>query len=547
MIISSILYQIFKTIFYGTTTIISIFVLYNLIIGIICYIKILYYKNQNIPTFFTPVLGYGSLYFDSKAKKYSEKEKLTKRRKGKPLDQLAYFKHIVNTLPDDAPGFAINHILGLDPVIVITHPEFINDFVLKEFDISIKKSVVFDLVNFTVGLFFMNGHEAMEKRAIFSELFGHEKLSSFIQGGNGINQMMKKELRMVNIEKDEWKDFDVRTILRPIMKKMINIFFFGNPISPQIEGIDILEYIDILTYKIFALIKDPVGFITGGLNIKLGLDPRYKEIDLYKMKLKKKCYELYLEADKLNDSELNDCALHNIVRFNRKCEKEGRNNEKLDENEIFGNILLVQFAGTDTSFNASSSILTFFAFNKEMQNFFRKLIIENKLNQDPKFDDFFNNEDINNFMKEAFRIFGPATRIVTRKIIKNCELKNKAKTKTLKLKKGAWITIPMVMLNMKKNTFKDPEIFDKDRFKTKKYRNTFFPFYQGKRKCLGENLGEVMVRMILTNFLDVFEIREREELRNQGERPFGGYRWTDQVLYSVEEAVVGLKKRKEGE
>ena len=81
--------------------------------------------------------------------------------------------------------------------------------------------------------------------------------------------------------------------------------------------------------------------------------------------------------------------------------------------------------------------------------------------------------------------------------------------------KGDFVIVSLATLQT------NPELFDEARkFNLKKYeekrrirelsKSVLIPFSAGKRNCLGRNLAEIMIKLILCNFLDQFELEKAD-------------------------------------
>lgn len=59
--------------------------------------------------------------------------------------------------------------------------------------------------------------------------------------------------------------------------------------------------------------------------------------------------------------------------------------------------------------------------------------------------------------------------------------------------------------------FKNPEQFIPERFSKENKKsidkNSYMPFLNGRRKCIGKNLAELMMRMLICNLMHRFEIK----------------------------------------
>jgi cytochrome P450 len=84
--------------------------------------------------------------------------------------------------------------------------------------------------------------------------------------------------------------------------------------------------------------------------------------------------------------------------------------------------------------------------------------------------------------------------------------------KDLKIMKGDIATANTYCIKCCKHIFEDPEDFKIDRF-TKLIdidieRFAYNPFRQGKRACIGKNLGQIMIMIIVSQFCRMYEFKK---------------------------------------
>ena len=75
----------------------------------------------------------------------------------------------------------------------------------------------------------------------------------------------------------------------------------------------------------------------------------------------------------------------------------------------------------------------------------------------------------------------------------------------------------MDMLHTNPGFYERPFEFDPERFSDKKEVNKAarnfanFPFFAGRRSCIGSYLGEVMIKIVLRSIFTSFEVQESDE------------------------------------
>jgi cytochrome P450 len=103
--------------------------------------------------------------------------------------------------------------------------------------------------------------------------------------------------------------------------------------------------------------------------------------------------------------------------------------------------------------------------------------------------------------------------------------------------KGTCI-IPPGVWNRDKPYFIDATKFRPERFEEevprleKEQRASHTPFYEGRRKCMGYNLAQMMIKLMVGNMLNMFEIENRQD---------GEIRMEIDGVYSAADPKIAIK------
>jgi len=114
---------------------------------------------------------------------------------------------------------------------------------------------------------------------------------------------------------------------------------------------------------------------------------------------------------------------------------------------------------------------------------------------------------LNSVTTEILRLCNPLPGIVPRVLVKDYEFNG------VKAKKGDLLSISIQPNFMREEFFENPEEFKPSRHedqKTANNVNVFTPFHSGKRGCIGKKLGEIMVKLVVTELVKRFEITKPE-------------------------------------
>jgi cytochrome P450 len=119
------------------------------------------------------------------------------------------------------------------------------------------------------------------------------------------------------------------------------------------------------------------------------------------------------------------------------------------------------------------------------------------------FDSLFLSEYFNLVTKESLRRFNPFPASSPRKLTKDITLAGK------KLKKGMNLAFPVLAMHLMKRYHEEPLKFDISRHtpekKEKQIKLTNMPFFAGRRVCIGQYMGDMMVKVIISLFVRNFE------------------------------------------
>lgn len=141
-----------------------------------------------------------------------------------------------------------------------------------------------------------------------------------------------------------------------------------------------------------------------------------------------------------------------MIKHNINCIKNKNLGDLLEDDEIVGNIYAFQFAGFDTSLNATTSGLMNVC--QSSKEWFGKISDSGV----DTVDQILSNKNIEIVMYEILRLFNPAPCNFPRKVIKDFTVDN------IELKKGDWVAVPIGYARNKDNQFIDDAKFRPERF-----------------------------------------------------------------------------------
>ena len=244
-----------------------------------------------------------------------------------------------------------------------------------------------------------------------------------------------------------------------------------------------------------------------GLAKAIGLNNGAAYLDMLNDKQVDIIDRLFIEYE--GKDSLGECIFDRIADHNKKCRSEGHLDDLMKPANAMGNYNLFQIAGTDTSQNTTKMALCHMADKPEL-----KQIIDDIDSQiydghgSTTSQKLAESEHLNMWIKEALRIHNPVTRLSFKHVIKDFKLGK------YNIQKGTLIQFSLVGLNFNERVFKHPEQFDITRFSKENEKSIpkyhYIPFSVGKRMCLGRHLGELMLKLLVTQFCRTFDFSKPE-------------------------------------
>lgn len=109
-----------------------------------------------------------------------------------------------------------------------------------------------------------------------------------------------------------------------------------------------------------------------------------------------------------------------------------------------------------------------------------------------------------NVFRETLRLYPPLT-FIPRVAAENCEIDG------FHIKRGAMVMIAPWTIHRHRKYWKDPELFDADRFSPEREheirRGTYIPFGQGPRVCAGATFAQIESTLILASIVRMFDFK----------------------------------------
>ena len=377
---------------------------------------------------------------------------------------------------------------------------------------------------------FATNTEGMHRRAFFSKLFNFENMKKMHPGMKTIVQEHIKTLKakvqkrpdgVVDIRKDFMIDLidDISTFLVLGQRTGNSITVLGDTFMNKVK--------EVFQASLLDLSMSPVNLFTFGLARKLGFDPVMNRVRAIKAALSEVATHEYkrvfneFDSEAVNrDESTKNSVINLLVRHNKEVGEKGNGtsggeeftDKPLSMDRVVDMILAFILAGSDTTFNATSSTLSLLAEHPEIQDRIRKEILEDPQiqNSEYTFENLDSKPVLGAAMKESMRLVPPAPmgfwRVAT-KPTKICGIT---------IQKGDLIQLSYIAQGVDPSVFKERMQFDPERFlqegKSAHYpkigKTDYLPFSLGQRACQGKNLAELILKTVVAEVLKTFKLVE---------------------------------------
>lgn len=457
------------------------------LIPYIRYLKI--YKSQGIKYHYNPFMGLvGALFNDNK--QHSMREFTTKMNKEYKNQDLVCFNNHDNT----QLTFIINNV-DLYKELFAKHTTHV-------------KTINFIEAPFKLGFFMETGKKALAQRAIFSEFFQPENLQNSTKGIRNIvlrhvNRLKNKFQDSKNLDKEGFMDCDFKEFTPVLFSDMVMEILFGAKEKVLIDGIPLPATVEHNMVNVMKIWKNRTNLALGGLMAQCS--PTLLKVLFKTWKMKDKIREVIKKRNNTKNEDLGVNLLDMMIKHNRNT----KNNDVLNLEQMVDNVMLLLLAGQDTTKNSLEIIMKFLSFRPQIAN---KIVDEEVpicFKNESDYDTYVNYEKsdyLNSVILESMRLIPTAAFTFPKLVIKDLKLGK------YKIKKNSRIFVPLIATQHDEEYFENPTEFNEKRFlpenSKKRPRNAFIPFYSGKRACAGRYIAELLQRMVTVEFLKAFELRD---------------------------------------
>ena len=365
----------------------------------------------------------------------------------------------------------------------------------------------------------------MKMRGLFVDFFRMENINRILPDIIAIFEQQFNKFIEENWGKEgersteEWKIFDLQPVIAQAFDQMVNVVFFGETDRdsiPTIDGKIYSVYVQEFFHKGISAMRKPFNVLTKHFFYLNKLNKDGREIQKMMLKTQEEVGKFYkIRLSSSQKKGLGTNLMDILIKKDQEMINAGKPDQVFSPKIIVNTTRAFYIAGYDTSKSNSSIGLCWLSRNPGLQSKLREAFQSLDQAQDGGPIDLTSSEYVNQFAMENLRRFGPAYKTLPRLCLKTCKLGKYT------IRKGTTLEIDLGRIHTNPESFKDPFDFKPERFedqakaKDMRRNNKFIPFLAGRRGCIGQYLGECVVKIVLKTVLSRFELDVPEERKGE--------------------------------
>ena len=418
--------------------------------------------------------------------------------KGKDLDNAMepVYQRVLQAKREGAPGIVFNHSREGCALVQLVDVNLIREFVNKENDIAIRH--MFEDFKIKMGFYFMNGEQAMTQRAVFGEFFRTEKLCSIIPS---IYRIIDASFQKQRASDGTLVIPRSQEFIDDLMVKISNQLIFGEGAEIlRIEsGVSFSEELLQIVKQVWKVTFGAPNFLTRDWLNYLNIlsesrisNNRARSLD---KKLEKYLQDRIDNPEKFKEQRKQFCLINMMLDYNEKAKAD----ETLTMEQMVGNCNLFLLGSYDSTGNALASMLFCLAHHQDVYeqlgNDLKHINRENLT-----FDELEKSEVLEKVIRESLRVNPPASFVNFRRLLADFSLGK------YNFKKGDQIIIAQGPLMWDEDIFASCRGFDITSLNDQNKKN-YFPFYMGKRSCVGQLLSQLELKLVAVYLANRFSLK----------------------------------------
>jgi len=380
--------------------------------------------------------------------------------------------------------------------LILLGPKVLKDFHSKQscyHKYSFSKGVV-ELTG--TGLVFAEGATWKNHRKIISSVFNFE----FIKGNIPLIVNTTREF-FKETAKGSLKSVDIMSEIQKITGEIVGRIFFGENLNNyKLNNQPLTLYLEELVARQTIVLKRlPTAFLYfTGLNVEW--DPKYRKLMNDVRDFRRLCFKIIQDrkASKNNSKDMLGLLLETQNLPNPE--------DRFSDEDIVNEFATFFIAGMDTTGHLITMALYLLSKNPQYIEPLKKEIkqVYDTEASIPTVEGISRMEVMHTILKETLRMYTPAAGTLPRVASEDHELAG------FKVKKGTFIRTNPFYLYAHDGHFEEPEKFKPERWNKKNAdldSFVFIPFSAGSRNCIGQHLAIIESKIIMAEFLKMFDFK----------------------------------------
>jgi len=383
--------------------------------------------------------------------------------------------------------------------------------------------IIKPLVDGGGGMVMLEGDEWKRHKKIISNSFHYESLRTH----TSVIQKIVKE-SFDKLTPKELQSYSAMDKLQEITGEVVGRIFFGENLNDYThEGLSLIIAMAHLIADVVEAAFSPAAILLGKYVMKYPVLSKFRKLKRRMESIRKLCFQIVQDRKQsgLGGTDL----LASLLETQKNLDAESRFTDK----EIVDEFITFFVAGMDTTGHMVGMILYDLTKHPEHLKTLEKERNETyNQEQIATLDTLQKMNELHCVIKETLRLNAPAWPFYRVALTDH-------KIGDLEIKKGTWVRVDILALSHNQKYYKNPEEYDPTRWKeaaAKVDPYTFTPFGAGPRNCIGQHLAVAEMKIILSEFLERYEFKLKDE----------GYelRMVQRFLYEPEKELIFELKRK---
>lgn len=485
-----------------------------------------HYSKQGAKTIYIPIIGYFKIILKAI----------------NSVDAISYALEVLEQYKD-TPFVVFNRLFTTECTILITNADTLKEYFLKEPNHAIKFSNPGAL---KFGMLMEGGPNALHRRQVLRPFFEDKNIDKIAPK---ILEVTRKHINRFKHEnwptedsRSDWKQIDMGQFMKSLFSDIVDLILMKQG-KLKIDGVPFSQACTTLIEMNMESKKNILNKLTLGKAQEWNLLPSTRSVKRYQNKIKDACYDIYLKKKaegKINkDSGKDYSLLDMLIEAEKESASQGFT-DIWDKEAIAGNMVLLQFAGADTSQSSMLTALFKLAGNKEVKSLFSECaedvgLLNTSRPSKEVISSIKRHQLLENMIREVVRIYNPAPIVLNRRVIKEFSLSG------YKIRKGDHFMLLTGARHFLKGSCPDRLKFDPYRFNdgsknAPKVRTNNLPFSMGRRSCIGQYLGKMFIKIVLPSIFRDFDIRP-----SKGVMPVMQFK----LVYVIKNCMIDIRPKKE--